>query len=197
VDQVIDYALLVAEHAVTSATWDTFVRAALIHRWMTDYEATTDRRTEILEINQSELTFLFDAAPTLLEDRCGAGDDRVVAVWGRSMTPARRRDRARLAGFLPNPLLWSRAHRDRGHFVAHAAGGGTDLNLFPQAAGLNRGHTEQGRRWREMERYAAHHPGTPLFVRPVYDTDSWTPAELDHAILTSQGLHFERFSNRD
>jgi hypothetical protein len=71
-----------------------------------------------------------------------------------------------------------------------------DLNLFPQAASLNRGRTKQGRRWRSMERYAAHHPGTPLFIRPVYDARSWTPAEIDHAILTSRGLEFERFSNR-
>jgi len=47
-----------------------------------------------------------------------------------------------------------------------------------------------------MERYAARNPGTPLLVRPVYDAGNWTPADLDHAILTSQGLWFERFSNR-
>ncbi|HEV3319941.1 MAG TPA: hypothetical protein VG053_09505 [Solirubrobacteraceae bacterium] len=46
-----------------------------------------------------------------------------------------------------------------------------------------------------MERYAARNPGTPLFVRPVYDGDSWRPVELDHAILTEQGLRVERFSN--
>ncbi len=195
-NRLIDYTLLAAEHSVTAATWDAFVRAELVDRWVAGYEAATDWHTHILEIEQGALTFLFDAGPTLLDDRRGDGDDRVVAVWGRSMTPVRRRDRARLVGFLPNPLLWSGLHRDRGHFVAHAAGGGTDLNLFPQAVGLNRGRTEQGRRWREMERYVARNPGTPLLVRPVYDASSWTPADLDHAILASQGLRFERFSNR-
>jgi hypothetical protein len=193
---MIDYEMLAAEHAATGATWDTFVRVALVDGWVAGYEATTDWRTEILEIKRGELTFLFDAGPTLLDRRRNGGDDRVVAVWGRSMTPVRRRDRARLAGFLPNPLFWSGIHRDRGHFVAHTAGGETDLNLFPQATGLNRGRTEPGRRWREMERYAARNPGTPLLVRPLYDADSWTPADLDYAILTSQGLQFERFSNR-
>jgi len=196
VEKIIDYALLAAERAVTGATWDTFIRDTLIDRWVVGYEAATDWQTEILEISQGELTFLFDAGPTLIGDRQGEGDDRVVAVWGHSASPSRRRDRARIAGFLPNPLLWSGRDRDRGHFIAHAAGGGLDLNLFPQAAGLNRGRTKQGRRWRSMERYAAHHPGTPLFVRPVHDTRSWTPAEVDHAILTSRGLEFERFSNR-
>jgi hypothetical protein len=193
---MIDYELLAAEHAVTVATWDTFVRSALIDYWVADYEAGTSWRSEILEIKQGELTFLFDAGPTLLDDRRGDGEDRVVAVWGRSTTPMRRRDRARLAGFLPNPLFWSGARRDRGHFVAHTAGGGMDLNLFPQAVGLNRGRTEHGHRWREMERYAARNHGTPLFVRPVYDVGSWTPTELDYAILTGQGLRFERLSNR-
>ena len=148
--QPIDYVALVAEHAVTAATWDQFVRAALIDRWISEYQAATDWKAEVLEINQGDLTFLFDAAPTLREQRRGDGDDRVVAVWGRSALPARRRDRARIAGFLPSPLSWSGAGRDRGHFVAHAAGGGVDLNLFPQAVGLNRGRTEQGRRWRSV-----------------------------------------------
>jgi mRNA-degrading endonuclease toxin of MazEF toxin-antitoxin module len=30
----------------------------------------------------------------------------------------------------------------------------------------------------------------------VYDTNSWTPAALDFAILTDTGLRAERFSNR-
>jgi hypothetical protein len=196
VPRQIDYVSLAAEYAVTAATWDSFVRAALVDRWMSEYEVATDWTTEVLEIVQGALTFLFDAAPTLLDDRTGGGDDRVVAVWGRSALPPRRRDRARLAGFLPNPLSWSGAARDRGHFVAHAADGGLDLNLFPQAVGLNRGRTEQGRRWREMERHAAVNPGTPLFVRPIYDGDDWTPVEVEHALLTNRGLRFERFSNR-
>jgi hypothetical protein len=94
---MIDYEMLAAEHAVTGATWDTFVRAALVDGWVAGYEATTDWRTEILDIKRGELTFLFDAGPTLLDRRRGDGDDRVVAVWGRSMTRVRRRDRARLA----------------------------------------------------------------------------------------------------
>lgn len=194
--QSIDYVALAAEHGVTNTTWDSFVRAALIDRWLSEYQAATDWKAEVLEINQGDLTFLFDAAPTLLGQRRGDGDDRVVAVWGRSALPARRRDRARNAGFLPNPLSWSGAGRDRGHFVAHAAGGGLDLNLFPQAVGLNRGRTEQGRRWRQMERYAALHPGTPLLVRPLYEGDGWAPAEIEHALLSSGGLRFARFANR-
>jgi len=191
-----DYIQLAVEHAVTSARWDAFVRRALIDAWLAEYACVSDWSTQVLEIEQGELTFLFDAGPTLTENRLGKGEDRVVAAWGHSQRPAVGRDRRRLAGFLPFPRLWSGAKRDRGHFIAHASGGRTDLNLFPQAAALNRGRSEEGRRWREMERYAGQYPGTPLFVRPIYDSSSWTPAALDLAILTDTGVRAERFSNR-
>jgi len=193
----IDYAELAVECAATHGTWDAFVRNALLDRWLADYARVSDWQVHPLEIEQGALTFLFDAGPTLIEKRLSNGEDRVVAVWGYSTAASRARDRRRLAGFLPDTRLWSGAQRDRGHFVAHAAGGGTDLNLFPQAIGLNRGRTAHGKRWREMEIYAARHTGTPLLIRPIYDTVSWTPAELDFAILTAQGLRWERLANRD
>lgn len=193
--QRIDYARLIEEHAVSRADWDRFVRGSLVDRWMADYRRMSGWPPRVLEIAQDDLTYLFDAAPTLVEQRRGQGDDRLVAVWGCSHAAARARDGARMAGFLPGRARWSAAKRDRGHFVAHAAGGGMDLNLFPQAAGLNRGSTAQGRRWRELERYAARHPGTPLFVRPIYDGASWVTAELDFAVLTETGLRYDRFAN--
>ncbi len=192
----INYTRLAAAHAPGRETWDTFVRDVLVDRWLADYARASNWSTQELEIPQGELTFLFDAGPTLTENRLGKGEDRVVAAWGYSQRPAGARDRGRLAGFLPFPRLWSGAKRDRGHFIAHAAGGGTDLNLFPQATALNRGRSEEGKRWRDMERYAERHPDTPLFVRPIYDTNGWTPAALDFAILTATGLRAERFSNR-
>jgi hypothetical protein len=121
---------------VTSARWDAFVRRALIDAWLAEYACVSDWSTQVLEIEQGELTFLFDAGPTLTENRLGKGEDRVVAAWGHSQRPAVGRDRRRLAGFLPFPRLWSGAKRDRGHFIAHASGGRTDLNLFPQATAL-------------------------------------------------------------
>jgi hypothetical protein len=170
------------------------VRDVLVADWLAAYRAATPWVTEVLEVAQGELVFLFDAAPTLKHARA-SGDDRVVAVWGRSRAPEQRRDRARLAGFLPNPLRWSRANVDRGHLVAHAAGGGLDLNLFPQASALNRGRSREGRLWRRMEDYAARHPGTPLFVRPIYRDSTWRPAGLELALLLEERLWSERFSN--
>jgi hypothetical protein len=189
-----DYAALVAANRPTAASWDGFVRETLEPAWIAAYRTATAWTTEVLEIAQGELVFLFDAAPTL-NRAPESGDDRVVAVWGRSRAPEQRRDRTRLAGFLPNPLSWSHAGLDRGHFVAHAAGGGLDLNLFPQLSALNRGRSPQGRIWRRMEDHAARNPGTPLFVRPVYGDSSWQPESIEVGLLVDESLWFERLSN--
>ena len=194
VSNELDYAGLVAAYGPTAASWDAFVRESLEAAWIAAYRSATAWTTEVLEIAQGELVFLFDAAPTL-KHAPESGDDRVVALWGRSRSPEQRRDRARLAGFLPNPLAWSRAGLDRGHFVAHAAGGGLDLNLFPQLSALNRGRSQQGRLWRQMENYAARHCGTPLFVRPIYGDSGWRPEAVELGLLVDEGLWYERFSN--
>jgi hypothetical protein len=191
----LDYAALAAAYGPTAASWDAFVRETLEAAWIASYRSATAWTTEVLEIRQGELVFLFDAAPTL-KRAPESGDDRVVAIWGRSRAPGQRRDRGRLAGFLPNPLAWSRAGLDRGHFVAHAAGGGLDLNLFPQLSVLNRGRSPRGRLWRRMEDYAARHPGTPLFARPVYDDSSWRPESIEVGLLVDDSLRSERFSNQ-
>jgi len=136
----LDYAALVAAYGPTAASWDAFVREKLEAAWIASYRSATAWTTEVLQIPQDELVFLFDAAPTLKHAQ-ESGDDRIVALWGRSRAPEQRRDRARLGGFLPNPGAWSRAGLDRGHFVAHAAGGGLGLNLFPQLSALNRGRS--------------------------------------------------------
>ncbi len=106
-------------------------------------------------------------------------DDRVVAVWGLSRTePADTRDRGRMGGFLKG--VWSDAYpgRDRGHFFAHTMGGGTDINLFPQLSTVNRGGE-----WRQLEIFAAAHPGTFCFIRPFYAGSGWTPTALEYGIF--------------
>lgn len=95
---------------MTQKDWHTLVRDVLAELWLTAYRAALDRPTEIFEVPQGELTFLFDARSCLPKSD---HEDRTIAAWGRSMTPDRRRDRSRLAGFLPNPSAWSRAGRDR------------------------------------------------------------------------------------
>jgi hypothetical protein len=188
----VEYRRPAVEQGVGADGWDTFIRHVLVERWLAAYRDENNAPTEVLEISQGELTFLFDA-PSLLPG--SDHEDRTVAVWGCSRPPGRHRDRGRLANFIPQPLAWSAAGRDRGHLVAHAAGGNLDLNLFPQSADLNRGCTDAGRRWRAMERYAALNPGTPLFVRAIYESSTWVPAALDYGLLRDGRLWCERFQN--
>lgn len=193
----IDYARLVAASEVRTDTWNAFIRSELVERWATQYDARAGRPTQVFEITEGALTFLFDAAPTLVGVGGPHAADRVVAVWGCSRRPEGRRDRARMAGLVPNPPSWSGRGRDRGHFVAHSAGGGLELNVFPQASLLNRGRSGPGRTWRQMERYAAKHPGTALFVRPVYEGPGWAPNTIEYGLLKDDGLWFKRFANDD
>lgn len=180
---------------LTATGWDAVVRELLVDRWTAEYDAVTPWAPEIVEIELGTLLYLFDAAPTLRETATG-GDDRVVVVWGRSSAPTTRRERGRLTGFIPVPGSWSGRGRDRGHLVAHALGGALDLNLVPQSIALNRGRSEEGRRWRALEREAAASPGTPLFVRPIYADATWSPTEFEYGLVRGGGLHVERFQNR-
>jgi hypothetical protein len=190
---VTDYEALTAELRPTAATWDAFVREALVGPWMAAYREQTPWESEVLEIPLGRLTYLFDAAPST--SGAARGDDRVVAVWGLSQSSGGKRDKARQAGFVPVPASWSGAGLDRGHFVAHAAGGGMDMNLFPQAAGLNRGTSAEGRKWKAMERHAVANTGTPLFVRSSYIGPTWVPATIDYGLLVDGHLWCGRFDN--
>ena len=189
-----DYQRLAKEHKPSVETWDEFVGDRLEQPWLDAYAAMTPWVTQIFETRLGSLTYLLDAAPS--SSRLRIGDDRVVAVWGCSRAPDSRRDVSRQSGFIPVPASWSKRGRDRGHFVAHAAGGGMDINFFPQAKGLNRGTTSRGKVWRAMERRTTQ-PGTPLFVRPIYRDSTWVPAYLDYGLVVETGLRWERFENRD
>ena len=72
-----------------------------------------------------------------------------------------------------------------------------DMNFFPQAKGLNRGTTKRGKVWKAMERQIIEYPGTPLFVRPLYDDGTWVPTLIEYGVLSDAQLWREQFENRD
>ena len=146
--------------------------------WASEYKTPGG---ELLTVTTGGALGADGAVSTLFDLRSKGSktEDRVVAVWGLSRAePANTRDTGRMAGFLGG--VWSDTYsgRDRGHFFAHTMGGGTDINLFPQVASVNRGGE-----WRRMERYAAEHPGTFCFIRPIYSGPSWTPSRLEYGIF--------------
>ena len=192
----IDYESLAAAHLNRGTRGaDAFARE-VVAQWIDRYRAATSWSPEVVEIALGSLVYLFDEAPSQCADGTQASDDRVVGVWGRAAAAPRPRDRARQRGFLPDSRHRSRTGFDRGHFVAHSLGGGMNMNFFPQAADLNRGRSPAGRRWRQLERRAAARPGAMVFVRPVYDSDTWLPRWVDFGVVVGDELDVETFDNR-
>lgn len=136
------------------------------------------RPSEVSTTNVDSAFFLFDH-----------GLERVVLAYAVSTQQLTRRDSTRMRGF-PNVnasvrrVLGDKAFvADKGHFLGHASGGILDINLFPQRRELNRGWSEEGKRFRSMERYVAEHPGAFFYHRPIYDDGTWIPSKLEYAVL--------------
>ncbi len=122
--------------------------------------------------------------------------DRVVGVLGISL-PMRGRRRGSLPkGWVEHPEEVDGGGRDKGHFIAHAIGGGLDMNVFSQARDLNRGISEQGKLYRMMERYCYENAGTFCFSRPVYNDATSIPRWVEFGLLRDDGsLWVEVFEN--
>ena len=118
-----------------------------------------------------------------------------MAAWGRSRRAPRPRDVSYQRGY-PSPQGRAARPLDKGHMVAHAAGGTFGPNIFPQDRDLNRGWSTEGRRYRALERELATTPGTFFFCCLLYADDTDFPAAIELGLLRPGGLHVERFRNR-
>lgn len=162
-----------------------------VDRWCAEYRNASDS-AEIVEVVLVPGVFLFDLIA-----------ERVVLAYAISSAPEHARDASRMRGF-PDVGIGFRhvtgdaADRaDRGHFLCHAAGGGLDMNLFPQRRELNRGWSEEGKRFRRMERHVASHGGIFYFHRPMYDDATWVPARLEYGVLLDDTSWWtDEFQNR-
>jgi hypothetical protein len=113
-DHEIDYAALAPTAEAQAESWDAFIRTAFVGLWLEAYDVATPWPTDVLEIRQESVVFLFDAAPTTRQLTSEGAESRVVAVWGSSAARGMPRDRRRMAGFLPLPETWSGRGLDRG-----------------------------------------------------------------------------------
>jgi len=167
--------------------WDAEVAA-----WCDAY-VDMHSRAELSEINLGFAVFQFDHIA-----------ERVTLAYALSVPQLLTRNKSRMRGF-PDVNVSVRAvladHAfiaDRGHFLGHASGGELDINLFPQRRELNRGWSAEGRRFRQIERYVAAHPGCFFYHRPRYDDASWIPASLELGVLKPDGNWWrERFQNKN
>lgn len=170
--------------------------ASLMHLlpdyWCYEYRRAAARPINILQVSESGFEYLFDLA-TEIGNRFlrGADEDRLVAAFGLSKAIAAPHDDNRRKSFLgPSGKVLGKGY-EKGHALARQFGGGLDINLIPMRGDVNR-----GRDFREMEKYAANHPGTFVFNRPLYRDATWRPAEIEYGVLTVEGnLWVERFTN--
>ena len=145
----------------------------------------------LLQFVQSGATYLFDLASAVGADQ----EDRTVAAW--TMTPATvaQRDVSYQRGF-PLPPDPDGTLVDRGHLIPHLSGGEFGPNIFRQRRDLNRGWSNQGKRFRALEREAATTPGTFYFGHLLYEDGTAYPTEIETGLLRGKTLHVDRFRNR-
>ena len=191
----IDYAA--GLRSLSAASLETVVqvlRAEMPQAWLTRYHRMCNGPTNVLEVPVHDFSYLFDYCAEIIdagELPAGAREDRAVVAYGIANSATGKRDVSRIRGF-PG----SDKRGDRGHLVAHAAGGGLDINVFHQDAYLNRGWSPQGKRYREMERYCAANEGTFFFSRLIYTDETARPSEIEFGILMPDAtLWVEVFNN--
>jgi hypothetical protein len=90
-----------------------------------------------------------------------------------------------------------RQHRMVGHLIPHLSGGKFGPNIFRQDRGLNRGWSEQGKRYRALEHAAARTHGALYFGHLLYVDDTTFPMQIEIAVLLPGAtLRVEQFDNR-
>ena len=155
----IDYPSLCGSGRAHDQALVTWLREQLPIKWRDVYAATSSHVANIVQIRRGTFDYFCDSYSTLealgevpFDQRV---QDRVIGVLGTS-APTRNPRRGSLQNaWLAVPEEIEGSARDRGHFIAHSIGGGLDINVFSQARALNRGASEQGKRYREAENTAA------------------------------------------
>jgi hypothetical protein len=184
----IDYAAL--KKQLDSPPDPALLGAALMSelaRWYADEH----RNCALQQFEQSGASYLFDFASSAELPQ----EDRTVAAWALTLADIGQRDAAYQRGFPMTPSPGDE-RVDRGHLIPHLSGGEFGPNIFRQDRALNRGWSEQGKKYRALEREAAATPGTFFFGHLIYSDDSAYPRDIEVGIPRGGVLAVERFDNR-
>ncbi len=155
------------------------------------YEISLGGACALLEFEQSGARYWFDFASS--QDL--PQEDRTIAAWAITPPQVGRRDNSYQRGFPMVPDETSLV--DRGHLIPHLSGGKYGPNIFRQDRRLNQGRSEEGKRYRALERAAAGVPGALFFGHLLYDDDTAYPRHIEIAVLLrGEALQVERFDNR-
>jgi hypothetical protein len=175
----------------------------LPHVWTANYQDINNRITDIICISIGTFEYLFDDPVTFetnsIVDISVKAEARVVVAFGKSVQLKKKRDDYRLRGWLGPTNSFFGKEWDKGHYIAHCIGGAVDyaeLNVFRQRRDLNRGWSDEGKKFRLMENYCFSNPGTFCFHRPIYRDQTHKPVLLEFGILTKEKKFWvERFNN--
>lgn len=176
----------------------------LPYAWCKSYKEFTLRSTDIVEVEYEGFRYIFDSYSDFDEYHLEYPDieigPRVVVAYGRSKPKQVARDDYRLKGWVGPTEKMFGGGWDKGHYIAHSIGGdvdGREMNVFQQRRHLNRGRSEPGKLFRQMEKECAMNVGTFCFHQALYDDQSTRPAFLEFGLLRANGeLWVERFDNR-
>lgn len=180
---------------------DSIVRlftGEIVEAWCRDYLLHASSTAYLLRVKDCGFEYIFDHASAALAkvDR-SSPHDRVVAVFGRSMPTTETRDASRMKGFIgKSSELGDKT--DKGHLMSHGAGGGLDINLYPQRRDFNQRRKSNPRSYvyYDMEKYTREHPGCFFFNRPLYADLTWRPVVVEFGIVRPDGsLWVEAFDN--
>jgi hypothetical protein len=161
-------------------------------QWIAEYlSAVNAAQSDIVIVDPgNRFNYVFDLAGSLGGSPCSWAP-RVLGAWGRSQPGLAEREDSRGRGH-PRP---GRREDDRGHLIAISSGGGYDINLVPMDSWLNRGESEEGVRFRAMERQAAAAPGSMFFIRPLYVDETDRPSRFEVGVQVGDTLQVESFIN--
>jgi hypothetical protein len=167
------------------------VGAALLTALAARYEASQPAGCALHEFQQSGATYLFDLASAVGLPQ----EDRTIAAWILTPAAVAKRDAAYQRGFPLAPRA-DGSPVDRGHVIPHLSGGEFGPNIFRQDRALNRGWSEQGKRYRALERKAAATPGCFFCAHLIYRDETAEPSQIEIGVLRGATLHVECFDNR-
>jgi hypothetical protein len=184
----IDYTRVIA--ALGPGALNDEIGVALLEAVGSHYESLVDD-CQLLIFEHGGAQFLFDlASPNDLPQA-----DRTVAAYTLTPVTAEARDANYQRGF-PMESSGQADPVDRGHLIPRLSGGQYGPNLFRQDRALNQGRSEQGKRYRELEKNAAAAPGSLYFGHLIYADDSDYPAEIETGWVHQGAVEFRRFDNR-
>lgn len=175
----------------------------IAYKWIHTYKTTSTNYGTITLQNFSGYAFIIDDGNQLRNRQSLEKEileSRVVGAFGianKKINPKNRNTMRRWIGKTTEVFRAYGNNYDKGHFIGHSFGGPIDVNLFPQISHINRGLSNEGKKYRNMEKFISLNPGTFVFSRPIYNDLSFCPYLLEFGYCdASLRFNFKLFSNK-